>query len=261
MRNIIEAKKSLGQHFLKDENIAEKIIEAFMSENPCETVLEIGPGTGVLTKYFLQQSSIKFFAVETDARMVAFLRREYPSLMHSLIYHDFLTFDLKSLNVQTLSIAGNFPYNISSQILFKVFENKEMVPFVTGMFQKEVAKRIASDHGNKEYGILSVLLQAHYEVEYLFEVPSTCFDPPPRVKSAVLRLKRKKILPEIENEAFFLQLVKAGFNQRRKTLRNSLSRIVNDEKLLRDDIFNKRAEQLSVKDWVELSNHLHNKIV
>jgi len=258
---MIAGKKSLGQHFLKDENIAKKIIAAFTSENPCEVILEIGPGTGVLTKYFLQQPSIKFFAVETDARMVAFLRGKYPSLMHSLIYHDFLTFDLKSLNVQTLSIVGNFPYNISSQILFRVFENKEMVPFVVGMFQKEVAKRIASNHGNKEYGILSVLLQAHYEVEYLFEVPSTCFAPPPKVKSAVIRLKRKKILPEIEKETFFLQLVKAGFNQRRKTLRNSLNKMVNDEKLLKADIFHKRAEQLSVTDWIELSNHLHNKLV
>jgi 16S rRNA (adenine1518-N6/adenine1519-N6)-dimethyltransferase len=258
---MIAGKKSLGQHFLKDENIAKKIIEAFASENPCEAVLEIGPGTGVLTKYFLQQSSIKFFAVETDARMVAFLRGKYPSLMHSLIYHDFLTFDLKSLNVQTLSIAGNFPYNISSQILFRVLENKEMIPFVVGMFQKEVAKRITANHGNKEYGILSVLLQAHYEAEYLFEVPSSCFVPPPKVKSAVIRLKRKKIIAEIASESFFLQLVKTGFNQRRKTLRNSLSKIVNDEKLLKADIFNKRAEQLSVMDWIELSNHLHSKLV
>ena len=257
---MIEGKKSLGQHFLKDENIAKKIVEAFMSENPCEIVLEIGPGTGVLTKYFLQQPSIKFFAVETDSRMVAFLRGEYSSLMHSLIYHDFLTFDLKSLNVEDLSIVGNFPYNISSQILFRVFENKEMIPFVVGMFQQEVARRIASNHGNKEYGILSVLLQAYYDVEYLFEVPAACFVPPPKVKSAVIRLKRKKIQPEIENEAFFLQLVKAGFNQRRKTLRNSLSKMVNDEELLKADIFNKRAEQLSVLEWIELSNHLHHKL-
>ena len=255
---MIAGKKSLGQHFLKDENIAGKIIEEFTNENPCEVVLEVGPGTGVLTKYFLQQSSIKFFAVETDARMVTFLRGKYPSLMHSLIYHDFLTFDLKSLNVKSLSIVGNFPYNISTQILFRVFENKEMIPFVVGMFQKEVAKRIASVHGNKEYGILSVLLQAHYEVEYLFEVPPACFVPPPKVKSAVIRLKRKKILTEIADENFFLRLVKAGFNQRRKTLRNSLNKIVNDEKLLKAEIYNKRAEQLSVMDWIELSNHLHN---
>ncbi|HYV90264.1 MAG TPA: 16S rRNA (adenine(1518)-N(6)/adenine(1519)-N(6))-dimethyltransferase RsmA [Chitinophagales bacterium] len=256
MRKKIEAKKSLGQHFLKDENIARKIADDFLTENNCEVVLEIGPGTGVLTKYFLQEPSIKFFAIETDARMVVLLRTQFPAIMHSLIYHDFLTFDLKSLNVPEFSIVGNFPYNISSQILFRVFENKEMIPFVMGMFQKEVAQRIAAKHGNKAYGILSVLMQAFYNVEFLFEVGAQSFVPPPKVKSAVISLKRKKISPHIEDENFLTALVKAGFNQRRKTLRNSLIKMVSDKNFLKEEIFAKRAEQLSVEEWIELANRL-----
>ena len=260
MRRTIEAKKSLGQHFLKDENIARKIAGDFLAENEREVVLEIGPGKAVLTKYFLQERSVKFFAIETDPRMVVLLRTQFPSIMHSLIYHDFLTFDLKSLNVPEFSIVGNFPYNISSQILFRVFENKEMIPFVMGMFQKEVAQRIAAKHGNKAYGILSVLIQSFYRVEFLFEVGAQNFVPPPKVKSAVISLKRKKIFPHVEDENFFTALVKAGFNQRRKTLRNSLNKIITGKNFLKEEIFGKRAEQLSVEEWIELANRISQAV-
>jgi 16S rRNA (adenine1518-N6/adenine1519-N6)-dimethyltransferase len=162
--------------------------------------------------------------------------------------------------VAELSIVGNFPYNISSQILFRVIESKQMIPFVMGMFQKEVAQRIAAQHGNKTYGILSVLIQAFYNVEFLFEVGAQNFVPPPKVKSAVISLKRKEIPPQIADEHFFFALVKAGFNQRRKTMRNSLSKMISDQKFLKEEIFGKRAEQLAVEDWIELANRLSQSV-
>ena len=253
---MIPAKKSLGQHFLHDENIARKIAETFLTLNTADTILEIGPGTGSLTKYLLKEKSLNYFAVETDERMIEHLHHEFPQLKSNLIHEDFLEFDFMSINVNSVSIIGNFPYNISSQILFRVFENKEKIPFAMGMFQKEVAQRIASKHGNKEYGILSVLLQAYYEVNYLFEVHEQSFSPPPKVKSAVIQLQRKKDPPYLKNESFFRALVKAGFNQRRKTLRNSLSGVIDRRRIGEEKIFSMRAEQLSVNEWIDLANQL-----
>lgn len=253
---MVQAKKSLGQHFLKDENVARKIVNDFLDHAPAGVVVEVGPGTGVLTKYLLQRPEIRFFAVEADVRMVTLLRQKFPMLMQALYYHDFLTFDFGVLNTPSFSIIGNFPYNISSQILFRVYENQQMIPCVVGMFQKEVAQRIAAKEGSKTYGILSVLMQAFYEVHYLFEVQPPCFDPPPKVKSAVIRLQRKPEYPPLENRLFFTELVKAGFNQRRKMLGNSLGGLAPDDRLFKD-VSNKRAEQLSVHEWMELSNRLY----
>lgn len=253
---MIEAKKSFGQHFLKDENIARKIVERFNEENPVNTVLEIGPGTGMLTKYLLENAAINLYAVEADIRMIPFLKDNFPRLSHQLIHDDFLDLDLNVLPAKEFSIIGNFPYNISSRILFKVYENKERVAFLTGMFQREVAQRIAAKHGNKAYGILSVFMQAYYDVQYLFEVHEKCFNPPPKVKSAIIQLLRKKTFPGITSEKIFTQSVKAGFNQRRKTLRNSLKHLVSDQELLSDETFNQRAEQLSVEEWTNLANKI-----
>jgi 16S rRNA (adenine1518-N6/adenine1519-N6)-dimethyltransferase len=253
---MIQAKKSLGQHFLHDQNIARKIAETFLAENTSDVILEVGPGTGALTKYLLKGKSLTYFAIETDERMIEHLHQQFPQLKSNLIHDDFLEFDFSVINANSISIIGNFPYNISSQILFRIFENKEKIPFAVGMFQKEVAQRIASKHGNKEYGILSVLLQAFYEVKYLFEVNEQSFSPPPKVKSAVIQLHRKENPPVLKKESFFRALVKAGFNQRRKTLRNSLSGVVDRRKIGDDEIFSKRAEQLSVEQWINLANQL-----
>ncbi|MFI5134294.1 MAG: 16S rRNA (adenine(1518)-N(6)/adenine(1519)-N(6))-dimethyltransferase RsmA [Chitinophagales bacterium] len=256
---MIRAKKSLGQHFLRDENIARKIVEAFLAANNCETILEVGPGTGALTKFLLRENASNYFAVEADERMIAYLVAEFPEVKPHLFHEDFLQFDFGKLKTNSLCVIGNFPYNISSQILFRVFENKEMVPMVTGMFQKEVAQRIASKHGNKDYGILSVLLQAFYHVKYLFEVNANSFSPPPNVKSAVIQLIRKKNPPHLKSELFFRELVKAAFNQRRKMMRNSLSKFLTESSMPEENIWNKRAEQLSVEEWIELANDLFRK--
>jgi len=256
---MIPAKKSLGQHFLRDENIARKIVNAFLAASNCETILEVGPGTGALTKFLLEQPSFKYFAVETDERMVTHLMAEFPILKEKLFHDDFLEFDFSKLKTNSISIIGNFPYNISSQILFRVFEHKEMIPMVTGMFQKEVALRIAAKHGNKDYGILSVLLQAFYDVKYLFEVNEKSFSPPPKVKSAVIQLMRKKNPAHLKSELFFRELIKAAFNQRRKMLRNSLNKFLTEDSVSQEKIFNKRAEQLSVDEWIDLANDLFTK--
>ncbi|MEO5675888.1 MAG: 16S rRNA (adenine(1518)-N(6)/adenine(1519)-N(6))-dimethyltransferase RsmA [Chitinophagales bacterium] len=257
MRKPVHAKKSLGQHFLKDPEIAKRIADEFMAQNTTPVFLEIGPGTGMLTKYFINQQKAKFYAIEADNRMIAVLREEFPAHQHSFIYHDFLDFDLNSLNATEIAIVGNFPYNISSQILFRTLKHKNMIPFLMGMFQKEVAQRIAAGHGNKQYGILSILIQVYYEVKLIFDVGPESFYPAPKVQSAVIILKRKKIFPVIADEQLFIQLVKAGFNQRRKTLRNSLGKILNSG-ILKDPVFSKRAEQLSVEDWIALANEPGN---
>jgi len=242
-------KKSLGQHFLKDENICRKIVDA-IRQYPLQNLLEVGPGAGALTKYLLDIPAINFKAVELDAEKVDYLKATYANLNGKLIHENFL--DMEKPFEGKFSITGNFPYNISSQILFKVLEWKENIEHVVGMFQKEVAQRVAAKEGNKTYGVTSVLVQAFFKVEYLFEVHEKCFVPPPKVKSAVIRLLPLKDPVEMKDERSFFILVKAAFNQRRKTLRNAVKALFEQE-VLKDEIFNKRAEQLSVKEFGELS--------
>jgi 16S rRNA (adenine1518-N6/adenine1519-N6)-dimethyltransferase len=242
-------KKSLGQHFLKDENICRKIVEA-IQQYPHKKLLEVGPGAGALTKYLLVIPGIDFKAVELDAEKVDYLYAAHADLKDKLLHENFL--DMQKPFDGKFSVTGNFPYNISSQILFKILEWKENVENVVGMFQKEVAQRIAAKEGNKVYGVTSVLVQAFFKVEYLFEVNERSFTPPPKVKSAVIRLLPvEKIIDMRDGESFF-KLVKAAFNQRRKTLRNAVRNLF-DPGTLQLEIFNKRAEQLTVKEFGELS--------
>jgi 16S rRNA (adenine1518-N6/adenine1519-N6)-dimethyltransferase len=242
-------KKSLGQHFLKDENICRKII-ASLQQHPHENLVEVGPGGGALTKYLFQTETVNFKAVELDTEKVEFLLKTYPGLEGKIINRSFLEIDQPF--EENFTVIGNFPYNISSQILFKILEWKDNVDCVVGMFQKEVAQRLASKEGNKVYGVLTVLIQAYFNVEYLFEVNEKCFTPPPKVKSAVIRLMPVKEKTMMKDEISFSRLVKAAFNQRRKTLRNAV-RDLFDEETLKDEIFNKRAEQLSVYQFGQLS--------
>jgi 16S rRNA (adenine1518-N6/adenine1519-N6)-dimethyltransferase len=253
---MITAKKSLGQHFLQDENMARKIAETFLSRCPTVPIVEVGPGLGALTKYLLANSKFTYHAVEADWRMVEHLANIFPDIRSVLFHEDFLLFDFSKLKSDSVSVIGNFPYNISSQILFKVYEERDRVPFLVGMFQKEVALRIAAAHGNKEYGILSVLMQAFYEVTCLFEVHEQCFSPPPKVKSAVIQLVRKKNPSALKNESLFRALVKAGFNQRRKTLRNSLAQFLPGQNPVSVQLLSRRAEQLSVYEWIDLANDI-----
>jgi len=242
-------KKSLGQHFLKDENICRKIVDA-IQQYPHHKLLEVGPGAGALTKYLLEIPGIDFKAVELDAEKVDYLYTAYADLKGKLLHENFLNME-KPFDGK-FSVTGNFPYNISSQILFKVLDWKGDIENVVGMFQKEVAQRIAAKEGNKTYGVTSVLVQAFFKVEYLFEVNEKCFTPPPKVKSAVIRLLPLEKKIEMKDEESFFKLVKAAFNQRRKTLRNAV-RDLFDPEILQQEIFNKRAEQLSVKEFGELS--------
>ena len=242
-------KKSLGQHFLKDENICKKIVAAIM-QYPHQKLLEVGPGGGALTKYLLEIPAIEFKAVELDTEKVDYLLATYAGLKDKLVNQNFL--DMDKPFGERFSVTGNFPYNISSQILFKILEWKDDVVNVVGMFQKEVAQRIAAKEGNKTYGVTSVLVQAFFKVEYLFEVSEGSFTPPPKVKSAVIRLLPLEKKIEMKDEEYFFRLVKAAFNQRRKTLRNAVKHLF-DPEILKDEIFNKRAEQLSVKEFGELS--------
>ncbi len=242
-------KKSLGQHFLKDDNICRKIV-SLLEGISFEQLVEVGPGAGALTRYLLQLPSVSFKAVELDAEKVRYLEHKFPELKNKLIQADFL--ELAVPFTGPFVIIGNFPYNISSQILFKVLEWKSQVPVMIGMFQKEVALRIASKPGNKVYGILSVLVQAFYEVEYLFDVPQEAFDPPPKVVSGVIRMTQREVLPLLKDEKRFFLLVKTAFNQRRKTLRNA-TRSLFEESALKAEIFNKRAEQLSIDDFGSLT--------
>jgi len=246
-------KKSLGQHFLKDENISRKIVVALQQSfdnTGIKQLLEVGPGGGALTKYLLKLKEINFKAVELDAEKIIYLEQNYPSIKDKIIHQNFLDIDAPFKN--SFIVIGNFPYNISTQIVFKVLEWKEQVPVMIGMFQKEVAQRIASKPGTKVYGILSVLVQAFYTVEYLFDVPPGCFTPPPKVMSAVIRFKLRTTKFEVQSEKAFFTLVKTAFNQRRKTLRNAV-RTLFDESILKEDIFNKRAEQLSIEDFATLT--------
>ena len=250
---MVKPKKRLGQHFLTDLNIAKKIADSL---NDRRNVIEVGPGTGVLTEYFIHDKSINFKAIETDTEAYEFLQEKYVEHTNKLILDDFLKSDISSLFDDSFSIVGNFPYNISSQIFFKVLDNKNRITEVVGMIQKEVAERIASKEGNKTYGILSVFLQAYYNIEYLFTVNENVFNPPPKVKSAVIRLTRNNVKKLDCDEKLFTQIVKISFNQRRKMLRGSLKQFTKNITVEDFPIFTQRPEQLSVNEFVELTNIL-----
>ena len=252
--NEVRAKKFLGQHFLTDEGIARRIVDSLTPS--AHHVLEIGPGMGVLTKYLIAKENIDFHVVEIDRESVVWLYEHYPQL--HVIEGDFLRMDLNALFQEPCAIIGNFPYNISSQILFRVFEHRNLVTEVVGMFQKEVAERVAEGPGSKTYGILSVLLSAFYHIEYLFTVPEHVFNPPPKVKSAVIRLIRNDVTSLECDEALFVQVVKAGFNQRRKTLRNALRQLGMPLDAVPDGLLAQRAEQLSVSDFVTITKAIES---
>lgn len=248
----VHAKKFLGQHFLKDENIARQIADSLTATTP--HVLEIGPGMGVLTKYLYNKEGLDFHAIEIDRESVAYLHEHYPTL--HVIEGDFLALDLSTLFSEPFAVIGNFPYNISSQILFKVFDNRNCIPEVVGMFQKEVAERVAAKPGSKTYGILSILLSAFYNIEYLFTVHENVFNPPPKVKSAVIRLRRNDVTSLECDETLFVKVVKIGFNQRRKTLRNALKQLSLPLDAVPAQLLSLRAEQLSVNDFITLTKSL-----
>ena len=248
----VKAKKHLGQHFLNDESIAKKIADT-LSLNGYKNILEIGPGTGVLTKYLLEKD-ITTYVIEIDTESVEYLQANYLNLAPRIIEKNVLKYNLNEvLNNEPFAIIGNFPYNISTQIVFKTLEMREQIPEFSGMFQKEVAQRICSKEGSKIYGILSVLTQAFYKAEYLFTVPPNVFNPPPRVDSGVLRLTRHENFTLPCNEKLFFKVVKTGFQQRRKTLRNSLKTFNLSDSLRANVIFGKRPEQLSVQEFIELT--------
>lgn len=253
-------KKSLGQHFLKDENISRKMVAsvletaAFAEPAPAETMgiplLEVGPGAGALTKYFLEAKNIDLRAVELDEEKVQYLEQTYPALKGKILHGSIL--EIAPPFEGKFTVVGNFPYNISTQILFRMLEWKADIATMIGMFQKEVAQRVAAGEGSKTYGVLSVLIRAFFDVDYLFEVSEQCFTPPPKVKSAVIRLTPRARQAEMQDERRFFLLVKTAFNQRRKTLRNAVKALF-EPAVLEDPLFNKRAEQLSVDDFAALT--------
>jgi|TARA_B110000238_G_scaffold115620_1_gene125510 16S rRNA (adenine1518-N6/adenine1519-N6)-dimethyltransferase len=251
MRNV-KPKKYLGQHFLNDENIARKIVNS-LSLSGYSNVMEIGPGTGVLTKYLLDLK-LDLKLVEIDSESVVFLKTKLGIDPSIILESDFLKLKLDDVFINKFAIIGNFPYNISTQIIFKALEYKNLVPELIGMFQKEVAERICEKKGSKKYGILSVLTQAYYETDYLFSVPPSVFTPPPKVTSAVIRLIRKEQLDINYNERLFFKVVKLSFQQRRKTLRNSLKTFNLSDSLREDTIFDLRPEQLSVEEFISLTD-------
>jgi 16S rRNA (adenine1518-N6/adenine1519-N6)-dimethyltransferase len=257
--SLVKAKKYLGQHFLTDKNIAKKIVDSLQAASQYKQVLEVGPGMGILSDYLLQKEEYETYLIDVDVESFQYLEKKYPLLGDRLINGDFLKLDFKEVFSAPFAIIGNFPYNISSQILFKILENRDQVVEVVGMFQKEVAQRCAEKPGSKEYGILSVFLQAYYEVEYLFTVKAGVFNPPPKVLSAVIRLKRNKVEQLDCDEKLFWLVVKAGFNQRRKTLRNALSSLINKDNMENDPMLDLRAERLSVADFVHLTRMISEK--
>ncbi|MDO5969228.1 16S rRNA (adenine(1518)-N(6)/adenine(1519)-N(6))-dimethyltransferase RsmA [Flavivirga aquimarina] len=255
----VKAKKYLGQHFLNDESVAQKIADT-LTLKEYKNVLEIGPGMGVLTKYLLKKE-IATYVIEIDTESVAYLQANYLNLAPRIIEEDFLKYDLNNVfNQEAFAIIGNFPYNISTQIVFKTLEMRDQIPEFSGMFQKEVAQRICSKEGSKVYGILSVLTQAYYDAEYLFTVPPNVFNPPPKVESGVLRLIRKKDYTLPCDDALFFKVVKAAFQQRRKTLRNSLKTYNLSDNLKANVIFGKRPEQLSVQEFIELTQLIEKDV-
>ncbi len=251
----VRPKKHLGQHFLKDLNIAEKIARGLTQHGDYQKVLEIGPGTGVMTQ-FLTDQDFELWLIDVDGESVEYLNNHFKELEGRVIHGDFLKHNLNDLFQEPYAVIGNFPYNISSQIFFRILEQRNRIPEVVCMIQKEVADRLASPPSNKQYGILSVLLQAWYDIEYLFTVPPNVFNPPPKVNSGVIRLKRNQVKELGCDEVLFQRVVKAGFQMRRKTLRNALKPINLPADLVSDPIFNKRAESLSVEQFIDLTNRI-----
>ena len=251
----VKAKKHLGQHFLTDENIAKDIADTLTLQG-YNKILEIGPGMGVLTKYLLEKP-VETYVIEIDTESVEYLQAHYLKLHNRIISQDFLRYDItKALGSEPFAIIGNFPYNISTQIVFRMLEMRDRIPEFSGMFQKEVAERICEKKGSKTYGILSVLTQAFYDAEYLFTVSEHVFNPPPKVKSGVLRLRRKENYHLPVDERLFFNVVKTAFNQRRKTLRNSLKTFQLSDNLKEDSIFDLRPEQLSTEEFIELTKKI-----
>lgn len=250
--SFVRPKKKLGQHFLTDQNIARKIVDSLGAD--VQDILEIGPGMGVLTQYLLERPELNVHVVEIDNESVEYLRNHFTQLEH-IWSEDFLKADIASRFKGNFNVIGNFPYNISSQIFFRILELRNRIPETVGMVQKEVAERIAAPHGSKVYGILSVLLQAFFDIEYLFTVSEGVFNPPPKVKSAVVRLQRNQVAELPCSEQLFVQVVKAAFNQRRKMLRNSLGKICGN---LPEAYAEKRPEQLSVNDFMLLTCEIEN---
>ncbi|MFZ4797882.1 MAG: 16S rRNA (adenine(1518)-N(6)/adenine(1519)-N(6))-dimethyltransferase RsmA [Bacteroidia bacterium] len=253
----VRAKKHLGQHFLNDENIAFNIVKAFTDK--CETpdILEIGPGMGVLTKYLLENKTFNTWAIELDKESIPYLNIKFPQLENRLIEADFLALNFNDYFKNRFSLIGNFPYNISSQIVFTLIDKRDKIPLMVGMFQKEVAERLGANPRTKDYGILSVITQAYFDVEYLFTVDEHVFIPPPKVKSGVVRLTRKTTDLNCDPKKF-KQVVKLAFNQRRKKLSNAISSLVSDKSLI-VNYADKRAEELSVEDFVNLTHILLGK--
>jgi 16S rRNA (adenine1518-N6/adenine1519-N6)-dimethyltransferase len=249
---LVRAKKHLGQHFLNDESIAFEIVNALNEKCTTKNVLEVGPGMGVLTQYLLKNESFQTCAIDIDLESVKWLKEHFPALQERLILGDFLQINFKDYFKSEFSLIGNFPYNISSQIIFRMIDCKEQIPLMVGMFQKEVAERLCGKPRTKDYGIISVITQAFFDVEYLITVPEHVFTPPPKVKSAVVRFIRKEVTLACD-EKKFRQVVKTAFNQRRKKLRNGLSSFNISDEILKDYI-DRRAEELSVDDFVNLTN-------
>ncbi len=257
MEQHVHPKKSLGQHFLKDANIARKIAGSLTLQQGCKKVLEIGPGTGMLTRFLINNTDYQWYGIELDKTAVAYLKNAFPNLKDHIIQGDFLKYDLKALIAdEQLAILGNFPYNISTQIMFRVLDLREHVPLVVGMFQKEVARRIASPPGSKEYGILSVLTQAFYDVKVLFHVDPHVFVPPPKVKSSVIKCVRKISANLDCNERVFFTVVKTAFNQRRKTLRNALKSLDVNWEMLPPEFPGDRPEKLGVNDFALIAKQV-----
>lgn len=254
----VRAKKHLGQHFLNDKNAAKRIVDALDPSLGFKQVLEVGPGMGVLSDFLLQQTAYETYLIDIDDESIEFLADKYAELGDRLIHGDFLNLDFATYFGEKIAVIGNFPYNISSQILFKILEERQRVVQMAGMFQKEVAERCVAKPGSKEYGILSVFLQAYYHVEYLFTVKAGAFNPPPKVLSGVMRMTRNEVEKLDCDEQLFWKVVKAGFNQRRKTLRNALSAVVQKDKMSNNPLYDLRAERLHVADFVQLTNEITN---
>ena len=256
----MKAKKSYGQHFLHREDLAEQIANSLIRTKDYQRVLEVGPGQGMLTKY-LMEKNYALTVVEADRDMVAYIEKHYPELKPDIIAEDFLKVNLKEFfQEEAFAIIGNFPYNISSQILFKMLDYKEQIPELVGMFQKEVAQRIVAAPGNKTYGVISILIQAFYEGDYLFEVDKSAFIPPPKVQSAVIRLRRRETPIMTCDHKLFRAIVKQTFSQRRKMLRNTMKSFVKDDPMLEEPFFQQRPERLSVMDFIELTDRVEQVI-
>lgn len=256
----MKAKKSFGQHFLNREDIAARIADSLQHGELYDKVLEVGPGRGMLTKHLLQNDK-ELLVVEADRDMVFYLNKHYPQLKERIISADFLRLDLSLFFKDTpFALIGNFPYNISTQIVFKMLEYRDQIPEMVGMFQKEVAERIVAPHGDKTYGVTSVLVQAYYEGQYLFSVDKGAFTPPPKVKSGVIRLVRRAQPIVQGNEKVFRRVVKVAFQQRRKMLRNTIKSLIPDDPILKDPLFDKRPEKLSVEEYAALAQMIAAKM-